>query len=212
MGKEWNGQNTFWRSGLRLARRSEKVNLLARTWGCSTYATMDSMLEKESLDFVITSLPWATNPELIKVLVEHGVPVLFETPPAPEVADMIDLWEYVEEKGGKVCVAEQYFSWMRNNRVLVRDYCGEIVNDRVAYSKDFRTPLYMDFIRHIAGGPSNLEGHYLKGIQLGTEWVCENPLAQAPLADDEVAIGALMLGMAAYVGGGVPPYPLAEAC
>ena len=36
---------------------------------------MDSMLEKESLDFVITSLPWATNPmRLIKVLVEHGVP------------------------------------------------------------------------------------------------------------------------------------------
>ena len=77
---------------------------------------------------------------------------------------MIDLWEYVEEKGGKVCVAEQYFSWMRNNRVLVRDYCGEIVNDRVAHSKDFGTPLYMDFIRHIVGGPSNLEGHYLKGI------------------------------------------------
>ena len=199
MGEEWNGQNTFWRSGIRLARRS-------------TYATMDSMLEKESLDFVITSLPWANNPELIKVLVEHGVPVLLETPPAREVVDMIDLWKYVEEKGEKVCVAEQYFGWMRNNRVLVRDYCGEIVNDRVAYSKDFRTPLYMDFIRHIAGRPSNLEGHYLRGIQLGTEWVCENPLAQAPLADDEVAIGALMLGMAAYVGGGVPPYPLAEAC
>ena len=86
-----------------VARRSEKVNLFARTWGCSTYATMDSMLEKEPLDFVITSLPWATNPELIKVLVERGVPVLSETPPAPEVADMIDLWEYVEEKGGKVC-------------------------------------------------------------------------------------------------------------
>ena len=70
----------------------------------------------------------------------------------------------------------------------------------------------MDFIRHIAGGPGNLEGHYLKGIQLGTEWVYENPLAQVPLADDEVAIGALMLGMAVYVGGSVPLYPLAEAC
>ena len=46
---------------------------------------------------------------------------------------------------------EQYFSWVRNNRVLVRGERGEIVNDRVAYLKDFRTPLYMDFIRHIAG-------------------------------------------------------------
>ncbi len=43
------------------------------------------------------------------MLVERGVPVLSETPPAPEVADVIDLWEYVEDKGEKVCVAEQYF-------------------------------------------------------------------------------------------------------
>ena len=39
----------------------------------------------------------------------RAVPVLSETPPAPEVADMIDLWEYLEQKGEKVCVAKQYF-------------------------------------------------------------------------------------------------------
>ena len=296
-----------------VARRPEKVELFTRTWGCSVYATMDEMLESETLDFVVTSLPWAINPELIKVLVQRGVPVLSETPPAPEVADMVDLWEYVEKRDGKVCVAEQYFlqpyyaavraviargllgavtqaqvsaahgyhgmslmrkllgigyedatiearsftaplvegpgrdgppseeqagdstqtfywlnfdgklgfmdfcgeqyfSWVRNNRVLVRGERGEIVNDQVAHLQDFRTPLYLDFVRHVAGGPGNLEGHYLKGIQLGAEWVYETPLAGAPLADDEVAIGALMLGMADYVEGGVPPYPLAEAC
>ena len=37
-----------------VARRSEKVEFFARTWGCSTYATMDRMLEKEPLDFVVT--------------------------------------------------------------------------------------------------------------------------------------------------------------
>ena len=72
---------------------------------------MDSMLEKESLDFVVLRCHWATNPELIKVLVEHGVPVLLETPPAREVVDMIDLLNFVEEKCEKVCVAELYFSW-----------------------------------------------------------------------------------------------------
>ena len=74
-----------------VARRPEKVELFTRTWGCSVYATMDEMLESKTLDFVVTSLPWATNPELIKVLVQRGVPVLSETPPAPEVADMVDL-------------------------------------------------------------------------------------------------------------------------
>ena len=40
-----------------VARRPEKVDLFARNWGCSTYATIDSMLDKEPLEFVITSLP-----------------------------------------------------------------------------------------------------------------------------------------------------------
>tara|TARA_B100000212_G_C27230502_1_gene471414 strand:+ start:198 stop:419 length:222 start_codon:yes stop_codon:yes gene_type:complete len=40
-----------------VARRPEKVDLFARAWGCFTYATIDSMLDKEPLEFVITSLP-----------------------------------------------------------------------------------------------------------------------------------------------------------
>ena len=40
-----------------VARRPEKVDLFARTWGCSTYATIDSVLDKEPLESVITSLP-----------------------------------------------------------------------------------------------------------------------------------------------------------
>ena len=296
-----------------VARRPEKVALFTDAWGCRIYGSMDEMLEGESLDFVVTSLPWETNPELIKVLVERGVPVLSETPPAPDVPALIDLWEFVERKAGRVCVAEQYFlqpyyaalraviaagklgtvtqaqvsaahgyhgmslmrkllgigyedatiearsftaplvqgpgrdgppaseevgdstqifywldfdgklgfmdfcgeqyfNWVRNNRVLVRGERGEVVNERVSILKDFRTPLYLDLLRHVAGGPGNLEGNHLKGIQLGGEWVYENPLAPASLSDDEIAIGQLLLGMAAYVGGGAPPYPLAEAC
>ena len=98
MVKEWNGQNTFWRSGIRLARR-----IFYPHCGGGSRCIFRASGRSAPLDFVVTSLPWATNPELIKVLVERGVPVLSETPPAPEVADMIDLWEYVEEKGGKVC-------------------------------------------------------------------------------------------------------------
>lgn len=296
-----------------VARRPQRIELFKGTWGCSTYESMEEMLGTESLDFVVTSLPWETNPELIKVLVERGVPVLSETPPAPDVLALVDLWKFVEEKDGKVCVAEQYFlqpyyaalraliadgklgtvtqaqvsaahgyhgmslmrkllgigyedatiearsftaplvkgpgrdgpptteevadctqtfywldfdgklgfmdfcgeqyfSWVRNNRVLVRGERGEVVNERVSILKDFRTPLYLDMLRHVAGGPGNLEGNYLKGIQLGDEWIYENPLAPASLSDDEIAIGHLLLGMSDYVRGGVPPYPLAEAC
>ena len=63
-------------------------------------------------------------------------------------------------------------------------------------------------LHHSAGGPGNLEGNYLKGIQLGQQMVYANPLAPAALGNDEIAIGDLMLRMAR----GETPYPLAEAC
>jgi hypothetical protein len=103
---------------------------------------------------------------------------------------------------------EQYFNWVRNNRVLVRGERGEIVNNQITYLQDVRTPIYLDLLRHSAGGPGNLEGNHLKGIQLGQQMVYTNPLAPAALSDDEIAIGDLMLRMAR----GETPYPLAEAC
>ncbi|MFT5377010.1 MAG: putative dehydrogenase [Candidatus Latescibacterota bacterium] len=297
-----------------VARNAEKAKRFAQQWDCAVYATIEEMLAGDPIDFAVTSLPWAANPELVKELVRRGVPVLSETPPAPDVDSMVELWQFVEEHKGKVCVAEQYFlqpyfaalraviasgkigsvsqaqvsaahgyhgmslmrkllgigygdatisaraftaglvdgpgrdgppareeikdckqtffwidfggklglmdfcgeqyfSWVRNNRVLVRGERGEIVQNSVAFLQDHRTPLYLDFLRHTAGGPGNLEGNYLKGIQLGEEMVYENPLAPAALSDDEIAIGDLLLRMAAYVqGNGDAPYPLAEAC
>lgn len=296
-----------------VARNAEKAKRFVEQWNCAIYGTMEEMLDAESIDFAVTSLPWATNPELVKVLVRCGVPVLSETPPAPDVDAMVELWQFVEEHKGKVCVAEQYFlqpyfaslraviasgklgsvsqaqvsaahgyhgmslmrkllgvgyenatiaaraftaplvegpgrdgppakeqlkdckqtffwldfggklgfmdfcgeqyfSWVRNNRVLVRGERGEIVQNDVAFLKDYKTPIYLDLVRHVAGGPGNLEGNYLKGVQLGAEMVYENPLAPASLSDDEIAIGDLLLRMAAYVEGADAPYALAEAC
>jgi hypothetical protein len=52
----------------------------------------------------------------------------------------------------------------------------------------------------------------LKGIQVGDEWVYRNPVAPAPLFDDEIAIADCLLRMGEYAWGGADFYPLAEAC
>jgi predicted dehydrogenase len=107
---------------------------------------------------------------------------------------------------------DQYFSYIRGKRVMVRGERGEIIDDRAVYLEDQRTPIHVDFKRYTAGEHGNLEGWYLKGIQVGTEWIYRNPLAPAAFADDEIAVGHCLLKMAEYADGGEAFYSLAEAC
>jgi hypothetical protein len=109
-------------------------------------------------------------------------------------------------------VGDQYFSHIRNQRLLVRGTHGEIINDTAVYLKDFRTPIHVAFTRHCAGPEGNLEGNHLKGYQADAQWVYENPLIPGELSDDEIAVGTCLLKMAEHVDGDAPFYPLAEAC
>lgn len=107
---------------------------------------------------------------------------------------------------------DQYRSYIRKQRILVRGERGELINDTVRYLKDFRTPIQLDFLRLNAGENGNLEGYHFKGIQLGDEWVYKNPFAPVAIDDEDIAIGQCMVKMAEYVGGAEAFYPLAEAC
>ncbi len=108
--------------------------------------------------------------------------------------------------------SDQYFSWIRGRRILIRGERGEILNDTATYLSDFATPICLPFVRHAGGIDGNLEGNYLKGIQAGEKWFWRNPFAPAPLTDDEIAIADCMAKMAEYVRTGKPFYSLAEAC
>jgi len=107
---------------------------------------------------------------------------------------------------------DQYFSWVRGQRLLVRGERGEINNHEASYLADYATPMEVAFRRMEAGANGNLEGLYLKGIVAGERWVYRNPFAPGRLTDDEIAIATSLAGMAAYVEGGPEVYPLAEAC
>ncbi|MBN8218906.1 MAG: Gfo/Idh/MocA family oxidoreductase, partial [Spirochaetes bacterium] len=68
--------------------------------------------------------------------------------------------------GGKLGVfdftGDQYFSWIRSHRLLVRGDRGEISGDTVRSLADFRTPVRETLTRDQAGENSNLEGFHLK--------------------------------------------------
>lgn len=106
---------------------------------------------------------------------------------------------------------DQYFSWVRSPRVLLRGEKGEVNNTTVRYLEDFVTPVDVELRRLNAGENGNLEGYCHKGILLGDEWVYRNPFMPARLTDDEIAIATSLAKMAAYVQGGPSFYSLAEA-
>ncbi len=107
--------------------------------------------------------------------------------------------------------SDQYRSWIRAPRLLVRGDRGEINATRVRYLQDYQTPLTLDFIRQDAGINGNLEGYYHKGILAGSQWLYQNPFVPARLSDDEIAVASCLAGMDAYVDGGPNMYSLAEA-
>lgn len=284
----------------------------AASFGVNLYSSVDDMLNDKPL-FVVTSLPWDVNPEIVHMLADKGIPVLSETPPATTITELEHLFRHVAEGGAKIAVAEQYhlqpahaariafahsgklgrvsqaqvsaghgyhgislmrrylgigfedteiraikfnspivqspdrsgpptqeaianseqalawfrfddrlgvfdftpvqyFSYIREPRILVRGERGEIINNDASYLIDYRTPVKITFQRHTSGEFGSMDRHYLKGIQAGESWIYHNPVAPAQLSDDEIAIADCLLKMADYADGGEAFYSLAEAC
>ena len=105
----------------------------------------------------------------------------------------------------------QYFSWIRSPRVLIRGERGEIKDNEVRFLTDFATPVKLGLVRVDTGQDGNLEGHALRGILAGREWVYTSPFPDARLSDEEVAVATVLRRMAEHVAGGPPVYCFADA-
>ncbi|MEM7034336.1 MAG: Gfo/Idh/MocA family oxidoreductase, partial [Chloroflexota bacterium] len=294
-----------------LVRDAAKGDKIEATWGIKTVRTVDELLRLADFEFIVLSVPWPVTPVLLKDLAARKMPVLAETPPAPDLPGLLALHDLTKQ-GAKIQVAEQYqfqplhaarlhlvqsgklgtvsqaqvsvahgyhgvnilrglldvsyevatitarsftspivggpgrsgppeaeqinnssqiiaqldfgdklgifdftgdqyFSWIRSPRVLVRGERGEINNQQVKYLQDFLTPVEFDLRRIDAGQDGNLEGYYHKGILAGNEWIYRNPFIPARLSDDEIAIATCLQKMSEYVQGGPSFCSLPEA-
>ena len=104
VGSGWRAE-LFWR----LAEGLDSVDCLGavvRTLWELPVPTFSS-LDEVKADFVVTAVPWPVNPGVVVEAVHRGLPVLAETPPAPDVAGLRALWAEVGDSG-LVQVAEQY--------------------------------------------------------------------------------------------------------
>jgi hypothetical protein len=90
-----------------VARRVESRGVVEQTWAVPSYPSLDDLLRVERPDFVVLSVPWPVTPELVRRLVDERIPVLAETPPAPDLEGLHALWDDVGQ-ADLVQVAEQY--------------------------------------------------------------------------------------------------------
>jgi predicted dehydrogenase len=88
-------------------RRSEAAEQLTQRWSVPAFLSPKELIRSRQPDFVISCVPWSANPEVVTALVESGVHVLSETPPAPDLDGLRKLWAQVGSHH-LVQVAEQY--------------------------------------------------------------------------------------------------------
>jgi predicted dehydrogenase len=73
----------------------------------AAFGSLAECVEVARPDFMVTAVPWPATPAAITGAVACGVPVLAETPPAPDLPGLRALWADVGGSG-LVQVAEQY--------------------------------------------------------------------------------------------------------
>jgi predicted dehydrogenase len=292
-----------------LTRDGARREANAREFGTATPGSLDELLASKP-DFVVVSTPWVVTPVLLRELTERGVPVLSETPPAPDLdglkalaglaatgrIQVAEQYQFQPLHAARLSIArsgrlgrvtdvrvsvahgyhgvdllrrllgldrepitiraqgfmapivagpgragppaeerivesetviatldagdrlgvydfteDQYFSWIRSSRVVVRGERGEINDRSVSSLLDHRTVGGGELVRHDAGHDGNLEGFHHQGFTLGDEWVYRNPFIPARLSDDEIAVATCLERMGEWLGGGPDVCSLADA-
>ena len=90
-----------------VTRDPGRADALTTDWGVPAFGTVGDLLRYERPDYIAAAVPWAAMPDAIREVVGHRMPVLAETPPAPDLPGLRTLWTDVGGTG-LVQVAKQY--------------------------------------------------------------------------------------------------------
>jgi predicted dehydrogenase len=90
-----------------VTRSANRAGDIEREWGVPAFRSVADLVTARRPEFLVVSVPRTAAPSVIQDAVDAGVPVLVETPPAPDLAGLRALWAAVG-RSGLVQVAEQY--------------------------------------------------------------------------------------------------------
>jgi predicted dehydrogenase len=82
---------------------------LASRWEVESFADAARLVESAAPDFLLVTVGGGAMAEVLAGLMELGVPLLAETPPASTVEGLESLWREAERRKARMQVAEQYW-------------------------------------------------------------------------------------------------------
>ncbi len=146
---------------LTVANRMESVSCggvvvrTPRSLDVPVFTSLDECLREVRPAFVLTATPWPVTPGLIADLVGRGVPVLAETPPAPDHDGLRSLWTSVGGSG-LVQVAEQYLmmpSHAARAAVVAAGVIGEPTQVQVSSTQQYHAVSLIRGLLGVGRGP-----------------------------------------------------------
>ena len=131
-------------------RRPAAAEQLGRQWGIPAFLSPTELVHSRRPDFVISCVPRSVNPAVVAELVESGVHVLSETPPAPDLDGLRALWAQVGSRD-LVQVAEQYLlmpGHAARRELVNRGVIGQPTSVQVSSTHDYHA---VSMIRGLLG-------------------------------------------------------------
>jgi len=90
-----------------VTRNDEKAERFSRTFGVNCYKTVDDLLAVAKPLFMVVSVSASVNVDVSLNLLDQGIPVLLETPPATNMEQLTHFHQALPT-GAKIQIAEQY--------------------------------------------------------------------------------------------------------
>ncbi|MFC4808053.1 Gfo/Idh/MocA family protein [Paenibacillus sp. GCM10023250] len=156
---------------------------MEKQWQVPTYRTVERMLEHDRPDFVVVSVSASAQPGYLLQLAERGIPVLAETPPAPNLEGLIELHEQLTLRGARVQVAEQYpYHPLNEARMaVIRDgRLGDITQATVSFSHMYHG---VGLLRQLLG--IGFEDAAIRGMRFESDWLA-GPNRSGPPAEEKI--------------------------
>lgn len=91
-----------------VGKHDDNIARIVRDYGVEV--TKDQAdIAKHDVDFVCAAVSWPSTPGLVEQLVAQGYKVFCETPPAPDMPRLRELWDHLGTEASNVQVGEQYY-------------------------------------------------------------------------------------------------------
>ncbi|MCA0754806.1 Gfo/Idh/MocA family oxidoreductase [Paenibacillus sp. N4] len=166
-----------------VVRDEAKGRAMEAKWGVSTYRTLEQLLMNESPDFVVVSVNGPAGMDYMLRLAEAGMPVLAETPPAPDLQGLERLYEQLAAARAQIQIAEQYplHPVQEARLALIRSgRLGSITEATVSVSHFYHG---VSLIRKMLG--IGFEEVTIRAMRFESRWV-NGPTRSGPPSEDKM--------------------------